>query len=182
MHARQLISLSGLFLRACQGFTPDTYYIFLKNHIIRRVKNILQFNTKIKPDIFGIELSTFCPWDCSDCYVPKEMRRDKTIIKEDLLLSALRQVRQVGIRLCGFMGGEPIRKETVPLIYKAASQNSDLTFIICTNGDYIFRNDVSYARKELYWAVLFLLCFLFILKIAGQDTNYKLLCQNQKSL
>lgn len=65
-------------------------------------------------------------------------------MKEDLLSLALAQTKKYGIRLYGYMGGEPMREDIIPLILKIASQNRDLTFIICTNGYYIAQHGIPY--------------------------------------
>ncbi|MFA6098935.1 MAG: radical SAM protein [Patescibacteria group bacterium] len=143
MHIKQFIGAARLFIRSCREFAPGSLYIFLKNHIIRRTKNILRIKEETQPDILGIEITTYCPWRCKDCYVPVELRKDRTVIEEDLLSLTLTQTRKYGIRLYGYMGGEPMREDTIPLILKVASQNRDLTFIICTNGYDIARHGAS---------------------------------------
>jgi hypothetical protein len=54
MHIKQCIGLVRLSIRSCREFAPDSLYIFLKNHIIRRAKNILRIKKVVKPDILGI--------------------------------------------------------------------------------------------------------------------------------
>ena len=91
----------------------------------------------LRPTTTYIELIAYCPRDCDGCYITEENRKDKSVISMENADKIVILSRNIGIRLFTLLGGEPMSDETVPVIRHLLENNPDLTFIVCTNGDYI---------------------------------------------
>ncbi len=150
MHPQQLIGLGKLTYSSIKDTSPYSFAIFGVNYAHRGInRRLLRYGGEdIRPDVFGIEVTNYCSRVCEGCYVPEEIRNDMEVIDEHLLLSSISQAKKFGIRNFGFLGGEPMNKHTIPLTLKAVSKNPLLSFVYCTNGDYIAKNDVSYFQKH----------------------------------
>lgn len=149
MHPKQLIGLSKLFYNSFKDSSLYSVAIFGFNFASLSINRKLSRNKDYRsPNFLGLEITNYCTKNCKGCYVPEEMRKDKTIVDEKLLSSAIYQAKKLGIRDFGFFGGEPINEDTVPVALKATSENPFLGFLCCTNGEYIARNDVSFFKDS----------------------------------
>ena len=149
MHPKQLIGLGKLTYNSMKNISLYSSAIFGANYTYRGInRKLSQYRGNANPDVLGIEVTSYCPRRCRGCYVPEQIKNDIGVIDESLLLSAISQAKKLRIRNFGFLGGEPMNEYTIPITLTAASQNPFLSFVYCTNGDYIARNDVSYFIRH----------------------------------
>jgi sulfatase maturation enzyme AslB (radical SAM superfamily) len=97
----------------------------------------------IIPTAMDLEISTYCPRRCKGCYVPLEERRDSAIISYDTAHLAIRKGVEMGMRNFNFIGGEPLRKETIPLIESIVNKYPLRNFFCCTNGELLATDQSS---------------------------------------
>ncbi|NIO22152.1 MAG: radical SAM protein [Candidatus Aenigmarchaeota archaeon] len=117
----------------------------MKNYSHAAIRRL--FSGKISHDVLVFETTYYCTKNCRGCYIPKEKRKEKTVIDEKFLLSTIKQAKKLGIRNYGFFGGEPLSEHAIPVSLMAADENPNLTFIYCTNGEYVAANDVSFFKN-----------------------------------
>jgi len=91
----------------------------------------------LEPTTAYIELTTYCPRNCIDCYIPKSARKKKQFMSVDILDKAMTKTRALGINIYAILGGETLLPETVPLLRHLVENYPESTFFVCTNGDYL---------------------------------------------
>jgi len=92
---------------------------------------------KIFPTLLYLELTTYCSRNCRGCYIPQEERDDNTMMTRETAHNAIKNGASLGVKFYNFLGGEPVAENTVPLMEEIVGSYPSLTFITCTNGDYI---------------------------------------------
>jgi sulfatase maturation enzyme AslB (radical SAM superfamily) len=91
----------------------------------------------INPTSMHLELTTYCPKRCADCYISVEDRREKSVIDLDTAHKAVAKAKSLGIRIVNFIGGEAMNNETLPIMSALAEKHWDTSFYSCTNGELI---------------------------------------------
>ena len=89
------------------------------------------------PTSIHLEITTYCPRNCQGCYVPQSERSDKRIMDVDTAREVMRIGRKNSIRIYNLIGGEPLTKQTVPLIRTLAKENKEFIFHICSNSYFL---------------------------------------------
>ncbi|MCL6088987.1 MAG: radical SAM protein [Candidatus Marsarchaeota archaeon] len=97
----------------------------------------------VKPTAMHLELTTFCPQRCKDCYLPITDRLEPEIMESETARKAMEAGRRAGMRVYTFIGGEPISAKTLPLVQMIVKDYPWATFYTCTNGSYLARHGES---------------------------------------
>jgi len=130
-------------------------------------------NGVIKPTTLYMELTTKCPRECKDCYISVEDRLDPEIISIENVDKIMQNCETQGIRVYTLLGGEPMMKETLPIIKYLLHKHPLKTFVACTNGDYIAN------QKDKLDDILLKNNFIAALSVDGfQETNDELRGRN----
>jgi len=85
---------------------------------------------EVQPTSMYLELTTYCWRNCKDCYITPEERNDKRLISLENVLSIIEEAKSQGIIAFTFMGGEPISKQTIPMINKILDTHPSLLFFL----------------------------------------------------
>jgi hypothetical protein len=115
------ITLAGRFLK---------HYLTSEWELFRQARQGV-----LSPTMLELELTTYCERNCMDCYIPREERKDDTVIKEEVAQNAIDRARYEGIHMITMLGGESLQTRTVNLIDSLLAENPDMVFYTCTNAD-----------------------------------------------
>jgi MoaA/NifB/PqqE/SkfB family radical SAM enzyme len=146
MHPKQIIGVARVGYRTLMDVSPPTLAIYTRNYFGDIVRRRFSFDDSVQPKMMGLEITDYCDQNCRGCYVPRERRSDRRTMDESLMISAISQAKDLGIRQIGFFGGELISEEALPLSLIALSSEPRLSFAYCTNGKYIAESDISFFR------------------------------------
>lgn len=102
-------------------------------------------NRLLAPKIINIELTTYCPYMCPQCYKRSQNNLDIAIdILE--LKKIIKEAAEIGVKKILFSGGEPM---SYPWIYEAIEEvkKRGMQLYISTGGYGVDKNEINKLRK-----------------------------------
>ncbi|MFA7232243.1 MAG: radical SAM protein, partial [Victivallaceae bacterium] len=112
----------------------------------RMFENLLS-GRRLSPVSAFMAVTAKCPFSCQHCSLQK---RHQGSINPDYWLDAIKQLHQLGTSIFGFTGGEPLLREELPELIKAAADGGGTT-IVFSSGHGFNQEMAEKLKKNGLW-------------------------------